>query len=143
MLTSAEPAGSLVAGLVIAVRPPRGRLAFWFAAGAAGLFLALGVASFIGLSEHPFVPVLSVLFVGGCTSALYNVFQTTIVIDAPPEHLRSRVMGLDTVCIGTWPLGTVIAGALSRPLGPLGALGALGGCGLVCLGLIAATVRRR
>jgi MFS family permease len=143
VLASAEPAGSLVAGWVIAVRTPRGRPIFWLAAGAAGLFLALGLASLVGRSEHPFVPVLSVLFVGGFASALYNIFQTTIVIDATPELLRSRMMGLVTVCIGTWPLGTVIAGALSRPLGSLGALGALGGCGLVCLGLIAATVFRR
>jgi len=143
VLAAAEPAGSLVAGLVIAVRTPRGRPISWLAAGAAGLFVALGLASFVGRSEHPFAPVLSVLFVGGFASALYNIFQTTIVIDATPELLRSRMMGLVTVCIGTWPLGTVIAGALSRPLGALGALGALGGSGLVCLGLIAATVRRR
>ena len=143
VLASAEPAGSLVAGLVIAVRTPRGRPIFWLAAGAAGFFLSLGIASFAGRSEHPFVPVLGVLFAGGFGSALYNIFQTTIIIDATPERLRSRMMGLVTVCIGTWPLGTVIAGALSRPLGPLGALGALGGCGLVCLGLIAATVRSR
>jgi hypothetical protein len=130
MLASAEPAGSLVAGLVIAVRTPRGRPIFWLATGAAGLFLALVVASLVGRSERPFVPVLAVLFVGGFASALYNIFQTTIVIDATPNLLRSRMMGLVTVCIGTWPLGTVIAGTLSGPLGSLGALGALGGCGL-------------
>jgi MFS family permease len=143
VLASAEPAGSLFAGLVIALRPPRGRPILWLAAGAAGLFLALVVASLVGRSKHPFVPVLAVLFVGGFASALYNIFQTTIVIDATPDRLRSRMMGLVTVCIGTWPLGTMIAGALSRPLGSLGALGALGGCGLVGLGLIAAVARPR
>ena len=142
VLASAEPAGSLVAGLVIAVRTPRGRPIFWLATGAAGLFLALVVAALVGRSENPFVPVLAVLFVGGFASAIYNIFQTTIVIGATPEPLRSRMMGLVTVCIGTWPLGTVIAGALSRPLGSLGALGALGGCGLVGLGLVAVVARR-
>jgi hypothetical protein len=143
VLASAEPAGSLFAGLVIALRPPRGRPILWLAAGTAGLVLALVVASLVGRSEHPFVPVLAVPFVGGFANALYTIFQTTIVIDASPERLRSRTMGMVTVCIGTWPLGTVIAGALSRPLGTLGALGALGGCGLVGLGLIAAAARRR
>ncbi len=145
VLASAEPAGSLVAGLVIAVRTPRGPI-FWLATGAAGLFLALVVVSPVGRSEHPFVPVLavlSVLSVGGYASALYNIFQTTIVIHATPDCLRSRMMGLVTVCIGTWPVGTVIAGALSRPLGSLNALGALGGCGLVGLALITAAARRR
>jgi MFS family permease len=142
VLASAEPAGSLVAGVLIAVRTPRRCPIFWLASGAAGLFIALVAASLAGRTEHPFVPVLAALFVGGFASALYNIFQTTIVIDATPELLRSRAMGLVTVCIGTWPLGTVIAGALSRPLGSLGALGALGGCGLVGLGLIAVARRR-
>jgi pimeloyl-ACP methyl ester carboxylesterase len=143
MLASAEPAGSLVAGLVIVGRTPRGRPIFWLATGAAGLFLALIVTSLVGRSERPFVPVLAVLFVGGFDSALFNISQTTIVIDVTPELLRSRMMRLVTVYIGTWPLGTVIAGTLSRPLGSLGALGALGGCGLVGLGLIAVVARRR
>lgn len=68
---------------------------------AASLFLALVIASLVGRSEHPVVPVLSVLLVGGFASALYNIFQTTIVIDATLELLRSRMMVLVTVCIGT------------------------------------------
>jgi hypothetical protein len=101
VLASAEPAGSRVAGVVIALRTPRGRPIFWLATGAAALFLALGLASLVGRSEHHFVPVLAVLFVGGFASALYNIFQTTIVIDPTPDLLRSRMMGLVTVCIGT------------------------------------------
>ena len=85
VLASAEPAGSLVAGVVIAGRTPRGRPIFWLATGAAGLFLALIVASLVGRSQHPFVPVLAVLFVGGFASALNNIFQTTIVIDVSPN----------------------------------------------------------
>jgi hypothetical protein len=129
VLASVEPAGSLVAGLLVGIWTPRGRSTFWLTTGAAGLFLALRLASFVGRSEHPFSPLLSVLFVGGFASALYNIFQTTIVIDAKPERLRSRMMGLVTVCIGTWPRGSVIAGALPRSLGPLGALGVIGECG--------------
>jgi len=105
--------------------------------------LALVIASLVGRLEHRLVPILSVLFVGGFSSAIYNIFQTTIAIDAPPEHLSRRMMGLVTVRIGTWPLGTVIASALSRPFGLLGALGALGCCRLVCIGPVAVTKRRR
>jgi hypothetical protein len=85
---------------VIAGRTPRGRPIFWLATGAAGLFLALIVASLVGRSQHPFVPVLAVLFIGGFASALYNIFQTTIVIDATPEPLRSRMMGLSPSALG-------------------------------------------
>jgi hypothetical protein len=84
--------------------------------------------------------MLGILFVGGLSSAAYNIYQTTIVIAATPERLRSRVMGLVTVCIGTWPLGTVVAGLLSRTLGPLTAIGALGTCGLVGMAMTAVTV---
>lgn len=70
MLGSAAPVESLVAGMAIADGTPHGRLVFWLAARATGLFLALGLTSFVGRSEYPFVPVLSVLSVGGFASAL-------------------------------------------------------------------------
>lgn len=55
--------------------------------------MALAAVSIVGHLESPLVPVLAVLFVGGFASALYNIFQTTIVISATPELLRSRMMG--------------------------------------------------
>jgi hypothetical protein len=70
VLASAEPAGSLAADRVIAVPTPYGRPAFRRAAGATDLFLALGLASLVGRSENPVVPVPSVLFVEGFASAL-------------------------------------------------------------------------
>jgi MFS family permease len=137
ILAAAEPAGSLVCGLLVAAKTPRGPPVFWLAAGATGLFLTLAAVSIVGHLENPLILVLALLFVGGFASALYNIFQTTIVIAATPEPLRSRMMGLVTVCIGTWPLGTVIAGVLSVPLGPLGAIGALGVCGLTGIAVVA------
>lgn len=140
VLAAAEPAGSLAAGMLIALRPPPGRPLLWLAGGAVGLFAALMVASALGQLERPLLPVLAVLFVGGTASAIYNVFQTTIVMADTPTSLRSRVMGLVTVCIGSWPFGMVLAGALIAPLGPLGALGALGVSGLgtiILIGLFA------
>jgi MFS family permease len=138
-LAAIDPAGALVAGLLMAAWTPRGRPLVWFCAGAVGLFVALLAVSIVGwfASSHAFWLVMGVLFAGGFASAAYTVFQTTMVIDATPAHLRGRMMGLLTLCIGTWPLGTVIAGALSRAFGPLGAIGTLGGCGLAGMGVIA------
>jgi hypothetical protein len=79
--------------LLVAAKTPRGPPVVWLAAGAAGLFVALAAVSIVGHLESPLVPVLAVLFVVGFASALYNIFQTTIVISATPELLRSRMMG--------------------------------------------------
>ena len=39
-----------------------------------------------------------------------------------PAEMRSRLMGIVTVCIGTGPLGVLAAGALAGELGPRGAV---------------------
>jgi hypothetical protein len=44
-------------------------------------------------------------------------------------------MGVLSMCIGTQPLGVLLAGALSIRLGPTGAVLALSVTGLVCLAL--------
>ena len=135
-LAAAEPAGSLLAGSLIALRPLAGSALGWLAAGAACFFAALVVASTFGHWSHHLSAMLPVLAVGGIGSAIYNIHQTTIVMSRTPPALRSRVMGLVTVCIGCWPLGMILAGALIAPLGPLGALAALGLGGLTSIGLL-------
>jgi hypothetical protein len=140
VLAAAEPAGSLLCGVLLAVKPPGGPPLRWLAGGATVLFMTLIAVSLVGRVHSPLLPVLGILFVGGLGSAAYNIYQTTIVIAATPERLRSRVMGLVTVCIGTWPLGTVIAGLLSRTFGPLTAIGALGIGGLMGIAITTATM---
>jgi hypothetical protein len=142
VLAAAEPAGSLLCGVLLAVKTPGGLPLLWLAGGATCLFITLIAVSIVGRVHSPLLPILGTLFVGGLGSAVYNIYQTTIVIAATPERLRSRVMGLVTVCIGTWPLGTVIAGLLSRTLGPLTAIGVLGACGLAGIATTAATAIR-
>jgi len=143
VLAAAEPTGSLLAGSFIAIHPLPGPPLRWLAAGAAGLFSALAVAALLGHLTQPFMPVLAVLFLGGIGSAIYNIHQTTIAMDETPVALRSRVMGLVTVCIGCWPLGQLFAGGLIAPLGPLGSLAALGVGGLASIALLAMIGRGR
>ncbi|MGV7241604.1 MFS transporter [Caballeronia sp. M23-90] len=142
VLAAAEPAGSLLCGVLLAVKPLGGPPVRWLAGGATVLFTTLIAVSVVGRVQRPLLPMLGILFVGGLGSAAYNIYQTTIVIAATPERLRSRVMGLVTVCIGTWPLGTVIAGLLSRTFGPLTAIGALGIGGLMGIAITAVTLIR-
>ena len=141
VLAAAEPAGSLLAGSLVALRPLPGRPLRWMVGGAATLFSALAVASLLGQRAHPLPPVLATLFLGGVGIALYNIQQTNIAMQDTPPALRSRVMGLVTVCVGCWPLGQLLVGALIVPLGALGALGALGLGGLTGLALVGLAMR--
>jgi len=60
-----------------------------------------------------------------------------------PIEMRSRLMGIVTVCIGTGPLGVLAAGALSDHLGPRGAILAMAGLGLASTLALVAALRRR
>jgi hypothetical protein len=44
--------------------------------------------------------------------------QTTLVLTRVPQAVRSRQMGLITVCIGTGPVGQLMIGALAERVGP-------------------------
>jgi len=57
--------------------------------------------------------------------------------------MRSRLMGIVTVCIGTGPIGILLAGALSEQLGPRGAVLAMAGAGLAATLLLVTSLRRR
>jgi MFS family permease len=130
VLAAAEPAGSILAGGFIAAWPMKRHLLRNLALGTVGLLLALVITALLGRLAHPLLPVLGALLLGGIGSGVYNIHQTTIVMADTPPALRSRVMGLVTVCIGCWPLGMVLVGTLIAPFGPLGALAALGFGGL-------------
>lgn len=62
------------------------------------------------------------LIVGGVGSAAFSNMQTSLVIMHAPAHIRSRLMGLLTVCIGMGPLGILLVGTLASFFGPLHAV---------------------
>ena len=142
VLSSAEPAGSFVAGAVIGSARMRGRSLLWLLSGSILLFIAIAIAGFASVHRYPLVLVLSVFFIGGLGSAAYNIHQTTVVIESVPDGMRSRVFGLVTLGIGCWPIGTLLAGGLASVLGPSGALLVLGVAGIAGNGLLALRVAR-
>lgn len=142
VLSSAEPAGSFVAGAVIGSARMRGRSLPWLLSGSILLFFAIAIAGIASVHQCSLVLVLSVLFIGGLGSAAYNIHQTTIVIESVPDGMRSRVFGLVTVGIGCWPVGTLLAGGLASGLGPSGALMVLGLAGISGNCLLALSVAR-
>ncbi len=129
VLASAEPLGSLIGGMILASGTVKRSPRVLMLAGSA-LFLAC-------LGLMPLIPnywaATAVLAFGGLGLALFSNMQTTLVLTGVPPQVRSRQMGLITVCIGFGPLGQILIGALALALGPRGAVLALALSGLLCI----------
>ena len=139
LLAAGEPLGALMGGALIAagiVRMDR-RLAF---AGGAALFMValmlMAVSPFYWLA-------FALLVIGGFGTAGFGNMQSTLMLTEAPPEMRSRLMGVVTVCIGTGPLGQLAAGALSDGLGTRGAVIAMAAAGLVLTGAMVVALRRR
>jgi MFS family permease len=139
LLAAAEPLGAIAIGFALSAgrlpRDPsralvRGSLLFM-----AGL-VATALSPWYGLA-------FAALLVGGLGTATFSVMQSTLVLSEAPAGLRSRVMGLITVCIGTGPLGVLTVGALSEWLGAPAALLTMATAGAIALAAIARGLRRR
>jgi MFS family permease len=83
------------------------------------------------------------LVIGGFGTAGFGNMQSTLMLTEAPPEMRSRLMGLVTVCIGTGPLGVLLAGAIATELGPRAAVALMATAGLVLTILLAAWVRGR
>jgi MFS family permease len=139
LLAAAEPVGSLMGGTLLAAGLMRmdGRLLF--AGGAAFFMVGLIV---MALSPSYWL-ALAVLILGGFGTAGFSNMQTTLMLTEAPPNMRSRLMGIVTVCIGTGPLGVLMAGALARELGPREAVLLMASLGLAATGLLSLTLGRR
>jgi len=139
LLAAAEPLGALVGGALIAaglLRMDR-RLAF---AGGAALFMV----TLIVMSLSPFYWLaFFALVIGGFGTAGFGNMQSTLMLTEAPPEMRSRLMGLVTVCIGTGPLGVLLAGAIATEIGPRAAIAVMAAAGLALTIALAAWVRGR
>src|SRR5579883_573199 len=139
LLAAAEPTGALIGGALIAaglVRMDR-RLTF---AGGASLFM---VALIIMAISPSYWLGFAVLLLGGFGTAGFGNMQTTLMLTEAPPDMRSRLMGIVTVCIGTGPLGVLAAGVLSDALGARHAVLVMATLGLVATGLLTLGLRGR
>jgi predicted MFS family arabinose efflux permease len=139
LLAAAEPLGALLGGALIAaglLRMDR-RLAF---AGGAALFMTALIV--MALSPSYWL-AFAVLLIGGFGTAGFGNMQSTLMLTEAPPEMRSRLMGIVTVCIGTGPLGILAAGALASELGPRGAVLVMSSLGLLATIAFSAALRRR
>jgi len=139
LLAAGEPLGALIGGVLIAtgfLRMDR-RTAF---AGGSALFMvaliAMALSPWYGLAFFA-------LFVGGFGTAGFSNMQSTLMLTEAPPDMRSRLMGIVTVCIGTAPLGVLAAGVLSDHFGPRGAVLVMASIGLVATAALVVALRGR
>jgi len=138
VLASAEALGALAGGLWLTDGGPRlsGRTLM---VGGSLLFLLCVIAM-------PLAPTFSLacllLVIGGFGSAAFANMQTSLIVLRAPPHIRSRMMGLLTVCIGMGPLGILLIGVLADWFGPLLAVEITAVTGLVSVSLIGLAWRR-
>lgn len=138
MLAGAESFGALLGGLWLTGGGPRlsGRTLM---VGGSLLFLVCVIAM-------PFAPTFALacmlLVTGGFGSAAFANMQTSLIVLHAPPHIRSRLMGLLTVCIGMGPLGILLIGVLAEWFGPLLAVDIMALTGLLAVSVIGIAWRR-
>src|ERR1700746_3175871 len=98
------------------------------------LLFLMGLAAMVLSPWYSLAFVL--LLIGGLGTAAFSNMQTTLILTEAPLAMRSRVMGIVTVCIGTGPLGVLAIGVLSQQLGPSAAILIMAGLGVGGLGLV-------
>lgn len=133
LLMSAEGAGALLSALLIAFFGAPRHFSRLFLGGA-----ILFVAGVFGFSlANSYGVALAALFAGGFGIAAFGSMQSTLILSQAPPHMRNRMMGVLTVCIGFSPLGVVIVGLLAQYFDPRAATSMISCLGLLCLAFAA------
>jgi hypothetical protein len=84
----------------------------------------------------------SALLLTGLGDAGFSTMQATLVYLAAPPEMRSRILGVLSVCIGVGSIGFVALGLLANAIGAQWATVASGLAALLCLVLARPLWRR-
>ena len=129
LLATMDGIGAFVGALLLAVwLTPR-----WYARAYLGgvVCYLLTVVAF-ALVQSP-VPAAAALLLTGFGGAGFATMQATLVYLASPPEMRSRILGVLTVCIGTGPIGFLWLGWLADRIGAHNATAVTGVLGLLAL----------
>jgi MFS family permease len=129
LLTSVDGVGAFIGALVLALWLTPG----WHARAYVGGVVAY-LVGLIAFALAP-VPVLAgaALVLTGLSGAAFSTLQATIVYLAAPVDMRSRILGVLSVCIGTGPIGFLWLGWLADRIGASQATAITGAMGLLAL----------
>ncbi|MBM3593979.1 MAG: MFS transporter [Alphaproteobacteria bacterium] len=97
-----------------------------------GVVLYMSMVIAFALIANPWMAGLALILVGIGGSG-FGIMQPTLIYLATPVELRSRVLGLLSVCIGMGPIGFIGLGIAAELLGAPMATALMAACGLVAL----------
>jgi MFS family permease len=138
VLAASEAFGAFLGGALLTSREPgiSGRILM---VGGSLLFLACVVA----MPVAPWFWIACLLLaIGGFGSAAFANMQTSLIVLHAPVHIRSRLMGLLTVCIGMGPLGILLVGTIADFVGPMLAIDLVASTGFVSVCVVGLMWRR-
>lgn len=139
VLAAAEPIGALTGGMLLASGLVRLDRRLTFIGGSSLFFVAL-----LAMAISPsYWLAVAVLIIGGLGTAGFSNMQSTLMLTEAPPEMRSRLMGIVTVCIGTGPLGVLLAGVLADASSPRDAVLIMALVGLALTIALAARLRVR
>jgi MFS family permease len=129
LLASTDGVGALCGAIALALFAKPEHYHRLYVGGVAVYLLTL-----TGFALAPTLPLATAaLMLTGVGSAAFSIMQATIVYRSAPPQLRSRVLGVLSVCIGIGPIGFIHLGWLADAIGAQRATAAIGIEGLVAL----------
>ena len=129
ILTSLDGVGAFAGALLLA----RWLTPRWHASAYVG-GVAVYLMALIGFAlAATVVPAGAALLFTGLSGAAFATLQATIVYLLAPVDMRSRILGVLSVCIGTGPIGFLWLGWLADRIGASDAMVITGGIGLLAL----------
>jgi MFS family permease len=139
VLAASEAFGAFLGGALLTVREPdmSGRTLM-----VGGSLLFLGCVVAMPLAPGFWVACL-LLVIGGFGSAAFANMQTSLIVLHAPIHIRSRLMGLLTMCIGMGPLGILLVGTIAEFTDPMQAIEIVAATGFVSVCGVGLAWRRR
>jgi MFS family permease len=129
VLASMDGIGAFVGAVLMAMfcRPPFYRYAY-----VGGVILYMVMLIVFALVPVPAIAGSALLFTG-LGGAGFSIMQATLVYLSSPPEMRSRMLGVLSVCIGIGPVGFVALGWLADAIGAPAATATSGALGLFVL----------
>jgi MFS family permease len=131
LLQSMDGVGAFLGAVVIAVVVRRSRYKMAYVGGILSYLIAIMVFAVL---NHP-LPAGAALLAEGFGSSGFSIMQATLVYMYAPAEMRSRMLGVLSVCIGLGPIGFINIGLLADWLGAPMATVVTGIEGLIAMAL--------
>ena len=129
VLASMDGIGAFAGAVVMAMFcPPR----FYRHAYVGGVALYMVMLIVFALVPEPMIAGWALLLTG-LGGAGFSIMQATLVYLSSPPEMRSRMLGVLSVCIGIGPIGFIALGGLADAIGAPYATAATGATGLCAL----------